>query len=67
VASYLVKAPHGGRIAIVAYITDEVAIFRIQRISSGKRVPRPRTCRSIDPRFTSSIQTPSGPPPAPRA
>ena len=29
----------------------------IQRMSSGTRVPRPRTWRSIGPRFTVSIQT----------
>src|SRR6202521_940453 len=29
----------------------------IQRISSGTSVPRPRTCRTIGPRFTVSIQT----------
>ena len=29
----------------------------IQRISSGTSVPRPRTCRTIGPRFTASIHS----------
>ncbi len=34
------------------------AVLRaMRRISSGTRVPGPRTCRSISPRFTVSRQT----------
>ncbi len=29
----------------------------IQRVSSGTSVPTPRTCRTIDPRFTVSVST----------
>src|SRR5215470_10839247 len=37
--------------------TRESVRAGIQRISSGTSVPRPRTSRSIGPRFTTSVQT----------
>src|SRR5947207_5608628 len=37
--------------------TWESVCAAIQRMSSGIRVPRPRTSRNIGPRFTSSVQT----------
>src|ERR1700747_132626 len=37
--------------------TWESVCAAIQRMSSGTRVPRPRTSRNIGPRFTSSVHT----------
>jgi len=37
--------------------TRPSVVAGIQRISSGTSVPRPRTCRSIGPRFTVSTHT----------
>ena len=44
-----------GRSTMVSTRPD--VVDGIQRISSGTRVPEPRTCRSISPRLTVSIQT----------
>src|SRR5437899_11147697 len=42
---------------IIIFSTRPSAFTEIQRMSSGTRVPRPRTCRTIGPRLTVSTQT----------
>src|SRR5207249_5675512 len=42
---------------IIIFSTRPSAFTEIQRMSSGMSVPRPRTCRTIGPRLTVSIQT----------
>src|SRR5262245_43685011 len=39
------------------FSTRPCVVAGIQRMSSGTRVPRPRTCRTIGPRLTVSGQT----------